>query len=279
MTQVNFWSVAKWPLLMADAILLGFAGMISWRGPFPLTGIEAGLVGGLVFLGTVSGVVPFILEYRAFKKVVEVNALGAAIDQIQNLETVGSQIASATEQWGRMQEATERHAAKTVASSREIAEKMAAEVRDFNDFMQKMNDSEKAALRLEVEKFRRGEGEWLQVLVRILDHIFALHSAASRSGQPELAAQIGNFQNACCEVARRVGVSIYEAERNKPFDPKAHQVAGSEKPVEGALVAETVGAGYKYQGRLLRPALVRIKKEELSKAEPAPFTPEPNDLE
>ena len=70
---------------------------------------------------------------------------------------------------------------------------MAAEVREFSEFMQKMNDSEKAALRLEIEKFRRGEGEWLQVLVRILDHVFLLHAAAARSGQPKLAEQIAQF--------------------------------------------------------------------------------------
>ena len=63
---------------------------------------------------------------------------------------------------------------------------MTGEVRQFTEFMQKMNDSEKAALRLEVEKLRRGEGEWLQVLVRILDHVFALHAAAVRSGEPKV---------------------------------------------------------------------------------------------
>ena len=70
---------------------------------------------------------------------------------------------------------------------------MAAEVREFSEFMQKMNDSEKAALRLEIEKLRRGEGEWLQVLVRILDHVFLLHAAAMRSGQPKLVGQISQF--------------------------------------------------------------------------------------
>jgi molecular chaperone GrpE (heat shock protein) len=94
-----------------------------------------------------------------------------------------------------------------------------------------------------------------------------------------LAAQIGNFQNACCGVARRVGLAIFEAEREKPFDPKSHQVSGTEKPPEDALVADTVAPGYTYQGRLLRPALVRLKVEETPKAEPLPFEPEANDQE
>ena len=122
-------------------------------------------------------------------KAIEVNALGAVAEKIQNLEKLAAQIGSATNQWLEVQAQAE----KTAAGAKQIADKMAAEVREFSEFMQKMNDSEKAALRLEVEKFRRGEAEWLQVLVRIFDHIFALHAAAARSGQPKLAEQIAQF--------------------------------------------------------------------------------------
>ena len=126
--------------------------------------------------------------------------------------------------------------------------------------MKKMNDSEKAALRLEVEKLRRGELEWLQVLVRILDHIFALHAAAVRSGDAKFAAPITNFQNACRDTARRLGLTPFAAEPDEPFDAERHQVADSkEKPPAGAVVAETIGSGYTFQGRLLRPALVRLR--------------------
>jgi len=279
MTQLNFWKAAKWPLWVGDAILLGCAVMIFLRAPHPFSLSEAVLVSVVVAVGAFLGALPLILEYRSFCKVVEVNGLGAAVEQIQNLEKIGGQISSATDQWMRMQEAVERHSAKTIVSSQEIAERMSKEMREFNAFMQKINDTEKATLRLEVEKFHRSEGEWLQVLVRILDHIFALHNAATKSGQPELAAQIGNFQNACCGVARRVGLAIFEAEAEKPFDPKSHQVSGTEKPPEDALVADTVAPGYTYQGRLLRHAMVRIKSEETPKPEKLPFEPEANDKE
>jgi molecular chaperone GrpE (heat shock protein) len=123
-----------------------------------------------------------------------------------------------------------------------------------------MNDSEKATLRLEVEKLRRGELEWLQVLVNILDHIFALHAAAVRSGDAKFAAPITTFQNVCRDTARRLGLTPFAAEPNEPFDAERHQVAGSkETPPAGAVVAETIGSGYTFQGRLLRPALVRLR--------------------
>ena len=277
MTQLNFWKAAKWPFLLGDGVLLIYAYTIALRVTFSLG--EALLVGAMVAIGAALGALPFVLEYRAFCKVAEVNALGAALEQIQNLERIGAQISAATDQWGRMEEAVERHSAKTVASSQEIAERMAKEVREFNEFMQKINDTEKATLRLEVEKSHRSEKEWLQVLVRILDQIFVLHNAAARSGQAELAAQIGNFQNACCGVARRVGLASFEAEPDKPFDPNSHQVSGDDKPAEGALVAETVAPGYTYQGRLVRSALVRTKGKETPKIERPPFKPEPNDEE
>ena len=133
----------------------------------------------------------------------QVNALGAVADKIQDLEKLAAQISSATNQWDVIQGQAE----KTAAGAKQIADKMGAEVREFSEFMQKMNDSEKATLRLEVEKMHRGEAEWLQMLVRIFDHIFALHAAATRSGQPQLAEQITHFQNACRDTVRRIGLT------------------------------------------------------------------------
>ena len=85
MTQVNFWKAAKLPFLVGDAVLLIFAGAIVWRAPHGLSQSEAFLIGVMVAIGAVLGALPFILEYRAFCKVTEVNALGAAVEQIQNL--------------------------------------------------------------------------------------------------------------------------------------------------------------------------------------------------
>ena len=146
---------------------------------------------------------------------------------------------------------------------------MAEEIREFNEFQVKLNDTEKGALRLEVEKLRRAEGEWLQVVVRILDHIFALHNAAARSGQPELAEQIGQFQNACRDAARRVGLTPFQAAPEEKFDAQKHRAHGVENPPADAVVAETLAPGLTFQGRLIRPALVRLRDASAPAAEPA----------
>ena len=258
MNDVTNWKLPKWPFLLGFALLLGFAVFIVWKSRHPISEGEAVLCIVVVAIGAVVGCLPFVLDYRAIGKVIEVNALGAVADKISDLEKLAAQINSATNEWMNVQSQAE----KTSAGSKEIADKMATEVREFGQFMQKINDSEKATLRLEAEKLRRSESEWLQIVVRILDHVFSLNLAAARSGQPELAGQIASFQNACLGVARRVGLVSFIAEPDKPFDPERHQIAGNRaQPAEGAVVGETVGAGYTFQGRLLRPAVVHLRKE------------------
>jgi molecular chaperone GrpE (heat shock protein) len=238
--------------------LLAFAYFIVWKSPHPISQWEIIACFVSAGFGTVIGILPFILDYRVVGKLVEADALGSIAEKIQNLEQLAAQITSATNQW----EIAQNQAEKTSAGAKEIADKMGAEVREFSEFMGKMNDSEKATLRLEVEKLHRGETEWLQVLVRILDHVFALHAAAIHSNQPKLAEQITHFQNACHSTVRRIGLTPFIAAPDEPFDAERHQaVDAGEKPPTDAVVAETVGSGFTFQGKLLRPALVRLREK------------------
>ena len=126
--------------------------------------------------------------------------------------------------------------------------------------MERMSDREKSMLRVELEKLHRAENDWLQVLIRMLDHVYALHVGAVRSSQPTLIDQVGNFQNACRDVARRVGLAPFVAGNDELFDCQRHQLMEGElKPQEGAAIAETIAAGYTFQGKLVRPALVRLR--------------------
>jgi hypothetical protein len=141
--------------------------------------------------------------------------------------------------------------------------------------MQKMNDSEKAALRLEVEKLRRGEVEWLQVLVRILDHVFVLHAAAMRSGQPKLAEQITNFKMPAATPRAASAWCRLPPSRMSRSTPNATRSAGSkEKPPAGAVVAETVGAGSRFRAGFCAPrscACATGMRPETSRKNPNPL--------
>jgi len=256
MTEAATPKLSKWPFFVGDLLLLAVAAWIMARSPEPFRATALFFLVICVGAGGWLCVTPFLAEHRAALRLAESDALATTIEQIQNIRGVSEKIAIATAQWQSLQE----QSAKTASTAREVAERMTAEAQAFTEFMQKANDTEKGHLRLEVDKLRRGEGEWLQSVVRILDHVYALHQAGVRSGQAPLAEQLGQFQNACRETARRIGVVAFEARPDEPFNEKTHQLLDPEaKPPPHARVAETIATGYTFQGQLVRGALVKVQ--------------------
>jgi molecular chaperone GrpE (heat shock protein) len=209
------------------------------------------------------GILPYLLEYRsvikygALIKLIETSTLCSATEKIQDLEGFVAQITSANENL----QTAQVQADKTAGIARDITDRMAAEVRDFTAFMQKANDGEKATLRLEVEKLRRTENDWLGIVVFMLDHVFALNRAAAHSGQEKLIAQLGQFQNACRDAARRVGLVPVIAAPGETFDAQRHQLVEGNPPATTGVVAEMIALGFSFQGKLIRPAVVWVEGE------------------
>jgi molecular chaperone GrpE (heat shock protein) len=258
-------SLPKFPFYAGDLVLLGAAWFVYSQSHLPMGPWQLGFVVLCVAGGAWLAVLPFLLEYRVLLKLAEARAVTTLDEQMKNLEALASQVTGATARWQTVEEQAE----KTSAGAKAIADRMGAEVQAFTQFMEQVNSSEKAALRLEVEKLRRAENEWLQVLVRMLDHVYALHVGAVRSGQPTLIEQLGNFQNACRDAARRVGLTPFSPAPAEAFDPQRHQlVDGNGTPPTAGTVVETVATGYTFQGRLLRPALVRLDGAQTSKPSP-----------
>jgi molecular chaperone GrpE (heat shock protein) len=216
-------------------MLLGAAYFIYFQSKLPMGAWQIFFIVLCVAGGAALGIMPFLLEYRLALKLAEANALAGVVPQIQSVQGVAQQITTATNHWQSVQE----QADKTAGLAKQISERMTAEVNGFKEFMQRTNDTEKANLRL--------------------DHVYALHQGAVRSGQPRVIEQLGNFQTACRDAARRVGLIPYAANTAEPFDAQRHQLVDVEaKAPAGAVVAETIAAGYTFQGRLIRPALVRV---------------------
>jgi molecular chaperone GrpE (heat shock protein) len=256
--------LSKWPFFLGDVLLLGVAGLAFWQGSRPLEMWEMVLLASCVAGGAGLCVIPFILEYRYLMKLAQVERLQRALLQVHNIEGIARQIASATSCWQAIQD----DARKSVDASREITDSMTAEARAFQQFLEKANDTERAHLRLEVEKLRRAEADWLQVLIRMLDHVYALFLAALRSGQPGLIEQLAGFQRACREVALKVGLVPFEAQAGEPFDKQRHQT-GSGEVAEDGRVGETLATGFRFQGQQVRKALVSLQGERL---EPSPLS-------
>ena len=274
MNDTANWKVPKWPFLVGDAALLIFGFLLIRHSPLP--GHWAIIAIGSVALGAILGVIPFIFDYCAMGKALEVNALGTVAERIENLEKLAAQISSATNQLAIVEESVRGQSDKTTLAAKAIADRMTTELINFSDFMKKVNDTEKSTLKLEVEKMRHAEVEWLQVLVNILDHVFVLHAAAVRSGDGKFSAPLTNFQNACRDTARRIGLTPFAAAPDEPFNAERHHLAdGKEAPPADAVVAETLAPGYTYQGRLVRPALVRLRDGNAPAEKPSQTTAEP----
>ena len=257
--------LSKWPFLLGDVLLLGLASLVYAQSKPPMSAWELCTCTLCVAVGAGCAVWPFVLEYRVLTRLMVAEQLTSAAAEIQKLEQFAGQISNATGLWQTVQESAD----KTANSAKEIADRMTTELQRFNEFLRSASEGEKAALRLEVEKLRRAEADWLQVLVRMLDHTYALHRAALRSGQPTLIEQLGQFQNACRDAARRVGLAPFVAAPAEPFDPQRHQPANEEvKPAADAAVDETLATGYTYQGRIFRPALVSLRNGSSSVSTP-----------
>lgn len=252
MSEKSAPKVAKWPFLLADLVLLGLAGLIIQRGHYPLEPFELAGVVACGVIGAWCFIQPFLREYEVVARFAESDSLTTATKEIRNIEHVAQEITSAQ----NFLQAAQQDSMKAVEAAKEIGERMTVEAKHFAEFMKSANDTEKGHLRLEVEKLRRTEGDWLQIVVRMLDHTFALHHAAVRSGQKGLIEQLTQFQLALRDAARRVGLTAFGAEAGEAFDAQKHHPADGKAPEGPAVVGETTAPGYTYQGRLVRPALV-----------------------
>ena len=263
--------LAIWPFVIVDILFLGLAYLIFSNAHRPLNFWETFALIGCAGIGAWSFLTPFLRREAVAVKLAETEHLTDTVTQIKNLDHVAALINGAANQLNNAQDESKR----TVTSAKEIADKMAEESRAFSEFIQKANDAEKSHLRLEVDKLRRSEVDWIQILVHILDQVFALHQAAVRSGKPALIEQIGSFQMVCRDVSRRIGLVCQASEGKVTFDETLHQlVEGQTKPESVVELAEILAPGYSYQGRLVRRALVRLQEENAPPVNPTPLPDE-----
>lgn len=246
---------AKWPFLALDAILLVIAGYILHHAKPPFGWMEIGSVSVLGSIAAWVGVTPFLRDHQAAVKLYEQANLSDTLTQIGELQSVAQKIGLATSQWQGVQEAS----AKTVASANSLVERMQVETKTFGSFLTEADQREKQTLRLELEKLRRSEQDTLQVIVHLLDHVFALFQAGVRSGQDPLIAQLGQFRAACLDATRRIGLVAHDAHPGDPFDPNLHQTVDGTSPEPGTPVTQCIACGYSFQGHGLRRIVVAIE--------------------
>lgn len=256
------------PFLMADLVMLLLAGAIVYFSPLPLNLWQVALCSFAVFAGCAFLITPFILEYRAAIKLQESKNLASTVEKIEKLEEVAKQITSATNYWQSVQ----NEAVKIVESARKIQEQVSRQTKEFSDFIARANDIEKATLRIEAQKLEKLHEEYVQVVVRLLDQVYALYRAALASGNQRIIEQISLFQINCRQIAERVGLVAFDGKSGEKFDSERHVNVERGAPVPaGAVVSGAIAPGYTYQTKMLRQALVSVGAPDNSKQpQPSP---------
>ena len=254
--------ITKWPFIVGDVALLLMAWLVYYESDpnTPFNGLEAFWCFACVAAGAWVMVLPYLREFQARADLTEASELAASVEKISSLEALTKQVENATEQWLHVED----RANEINTTSKEIAGKINAEAREFTEFLQNANDTEKKHLRLEVDKLNRAQVDWVKVVTGMLDHVFALNQAGRQSGQEKLIRQLDNFQIACRDVARRVGVVTHEPKPDECFDAEKHQLRDPEaEPESGAKIIGIAAQGLTHQGQMLRKTIVVIEGEEL----------------
>lgn len=249
------------PFLVSAVILDVIGWYIMKTSPHPISNLTGGLVAVCVVSGAVISVLPFLWDAKASLRSEELDTLAMSAGQLRDVQKVVDSITTATAQWMTVQE----YSTAAVDSARSISDGITEEAKRFSEFMAQANDREKSALKLEVDKLKRGEAEWLQVVVVMMDHVHALYHAGLRSGQQNVVNQLTNFRAACFEAARRMGLVSYIAEAGDVFDGERHQwVKGEGEVPKDSKVRVTVAMGLSFQGQQIRKAVVELDGDEMA---------------
>src|ERR1700761_7488808 len=131
MSESRDWIMPKWPFVLVWALFLAVAVGVFYQAHRPMTEMEVILMVSMVVLSAITFCLPFVLDYKAAGKLLEVNAMSTVMDQMRDLQKYSEKIASATDQWARVQETTKGHSDRTISMAKDITERMAAEIKEF----------------------------------------------------------------------------------------------------------------------------------------------------
>jgi molecular chaperone GrpE len=95
----------------------------------------------------------------------------------------------------------------------------------------------------------------------------ALRSARATTGSDSLIEGLEMIVRLFRSVLDKAGVKAVEA-LGQPFDPTVHQAVAMEDGDGDPVVVEEVQKGYCIEGRVLRPAMVKVSRAAAAAAEP-----------
>ena len=119
----------------------------------------------------------------------------------------------------------------------------------------------KRATKERTDALDRGAEQVVTSLLHVLDTFgFALAAAQERGPEDNLAKGVEMVYAELVEVLRKAGLEEV-ADVGVHFDPVHHEAmmqVEADEPVDGPTVVEILRPGYRFKGRVLRPASVKV---------------------
>ena len=108
------------------------------------------------------------------------------------------------------------------------------------------------------ELARYATGGLLQELISVLDNFdLALGTPLPPEAEKGIVLIRGQLEN----ILRKQGVEAMEEKEGAPFNPEMHEAIGEEESAASAgAIARVLQKGYRLQGRIIRPARVKLSK-------------------
>ncbi|HDL10000.1 MAG TPA: nucleotide exchange factor GrpE [Candidatus Omnitrophica bacterium] len=164
----------------------------------------------------------------------------------------------------------EQEKKKEVILSQEEYEKMVAEIQDLKEkWLRAAAELENAKKRWQKEKeeiLTYGNSQIISALLPVLDHFgHAIQELSEEKNEFEQGVEL--IYKELITILSKFGLEKIADLEGKDFDPFEHEAISYEENDEmpEGKVIEVMRPGYRFQNRLLRPALVKVskgKKEE-----------------
>jgi len=202
------------------------------------------------------------------KKQPEKTEAGAKAESAEKAASAG-ETPGETPTHGAVETPAEVAAAQPVERPVDLRElKAKAEERDeFLDLLQRtaaeFSNYRKRVDRERVEWTERAFGDFVLKLIPALDDFDrALAPAEEKADFPALLEGVRLIEKKFRDILKLNGVECFEA-REGPFDPEEHEAAAVEETdrLPDGTVVETLQKGYRFRGRVLRPAKVKVARK------------------
>lgn len=143
-------------------------------------------------------------------------------------------------------------------------EQITAEIAELTDTLQRLKaEYDNYRRRTDRDRQAMGEAAAAQVLAQLLPVLDDVERARTHG---DLTGAFGAVGDALTAVVTKVGLERY-GEAGEPFDPQLHDAVMTVAPAEGAVItvaAQVFRPGYRYAGRVLRPAQVAVAEPDVA---------------